>query len=148
MQTNMGLWRYIINGQICSRFMTFLHSITTKHWYTYLNSFNKMLINEYNFLGMTKLSHHDGNLNADTEAWLLMEIKNLTSGSTSGRTQNVVPEVSHLTKQHEKHHSPSYVLNAWPWWTESIHVTYNLKTNFKGMISLLKLAMQWYKSWH
>lgn len=61
---------------------------------------------------MTKLSHHDGNLNADTEAWLLMEIKNLTSGSTSGRTQNVVPEVSHLTKQHEKRHSPSYVLNA------------------------------------
>lgn len=28
---------------------------------------------------------------------------------------------------------------------QSIHVTYNLKTNFKGMISLLKLAMQWYK---
>lgn len=28
---------------------------------------------------------------------------------------------------------------------QSIHVAYNLKTNFKGMISLLKLAMQWYK---
>ena len=111
----MGLWRYTINGQICSSFMTFLHSITTKHWYTYLNNFNKMLINEYNFLGITKLSHHDGNLNADTESWLLTEVKNLTSVSISGRTQNVVPEVSHLTKQHEKPHSPSYVLTARPW---------------------------------
>ena len=44
--------------------------------------------------------------------WLLKEVKNLTSGSISGRSQSVVPEVSHLTKQHEKPHSPSYVLSA------------------------------------
>ena len=92
--------------------MTFLRSITTKHWYTYLNSFNKMLVNEYTFLGKTKLSHPDGNPDADTEAWLLKEVKNLTSGSISGMSQSVVPEVSHLTKQHEKPHSPSYVLSA------------------------------------
>lgn len=61
---------------------------------------------------MTKLSHHDGNPNADIEACLLTEVKNLTSGSILVRTQNVVPEVSQLTKQHEKPHSPSYVVTA------------------------------------
>lgn len=91
-----------------------------------------MLINEYYFLGMAELSRHDHNMTVDTEAWLLTEVKNLISGSISGRTQNVVHEVSHLIEQPGKPHSPSCVLIAGPWWAESTHVTYNSKQMFKG----------------
>ena len=65
---------------------------------------------------MAKLSRHDRNMNVDTEAWLLTEVKNLISGRVSRRTRNAVHEVSHLIERQGKLHSPSYVLIAGPWW--------------------------------
>lgn len=98
-----------------------------------------MLINEYTFLGKTKLSHPDGNPDADTEAWLLKGARTWHQ-EASRRSQSVVPEASHLTKQHEKPHSPSCA-HAHPG-GQSIHVAYNLKQILKGCDILLKLAMQ------